>query len=76
LPVSIKSFKKRAGGVAQGIGPEFKPHYHKKKEKKKVIGIKFVDSYRMDNNYILSKIPSIEVFKFNLVYTFLITRDT
>jgi hypothetical protein len=27
--------KKRAGGVAQGIIPEFKPSYHKKKKKKK-----------------------------------------
>jgi hypothetical protein len=26
-----KPFTKRAGGVAQGVGPEFKPHYHKKK---------------------------------------------
>jgi hypothetical protein len=26
--------KKRAGGVAQGIGPEFKPQYQKKKGKK------------------------------------------
>jgi hypothetical protein len=25
---------KRAGGVAQGVGPEFKPQYHKKKKKK------------------------------------------
>jgi hypothetical protein len=25
--------KKRAGGVAQGEGPKFKPQYHKKKEK-------------------------------------------
>jgi hypothetical protein len=25
--------KKRAGGVAQGVGPEFKPQYHKKKKK-------------------------------------------
>jgi hypothetical protein len=29
--------KKRADGVAQGIGPEFKPLYHKKeKERKKI----------------------------------------
>jgi hypothetical protein len=29
-----KSFtKNRAGGVAQGIGPEFKPQYCKKKKK-------------------------------------------
>jgi hypothetical protein len=26
--------KKRAGGVAQGVGPEFKPQYCKKKKKK------------------------------------------
>jgi hypothetical protein len=24
----------RAGGVAQGVDPEFKPQYHKKKKKK------------------------------------------
>jgi hypothetical protein len=27
--------KNRAGGVAEGEGPEFKPQYHKKKKKKK-----------------------------------------
>jgi hypothetical protein len=26
------SHKKRAGGMAQGIAPEFKPQYHKKKK--------------------------------------------
>jgi hypothetical protein len=26
--------QKRAGGVAQGVGPEFKPQYSKKKKKK------------------------------------------
>jgi hypothetical protein len=26
--------KKRAGGIAQGVGPEFKPQYQKKKKKK------------------------------------------
>jgi hypothetical protein len=26
---------KRAGGVAQGVGPEFKPQYCKKKREKK-----------------------------------------
>jgi hypothetical protein len=29
-----KPSHKRAGGVAQGVGPEFKPQYHKKKKKK------------------------------------------
>jgi hypothetical protein len=28
--------QKRAGGVAQVVGPEFKPQYHKKMEKKKL----------------------------------------
>jgi hypothetical protein len=28
------SFQKRAGGVAEGVGPEFKPQYQKKKKKK------------------------------------------
>jgi hypothetical protein len=27
--------KKRADGMAQGVGPESKPQYHKKKKKKK-----------------------------------------
>jgi hypothetical protein len=26
--------KKGAGGVAQGVGPEFQPQHHKKKEKR------------------------------------------
>jgi hypothetical protein len=29
--------KNRAGGVAQGVGPEFKPEYCQKKKKKKVL---------------------------------------
>jgi hypothetical protein len=33
-PISKKHItKKRVGGVAQGIGPEFKPQYQQKKEK-------------------------------------------
>jgi hypothetical protein len=27
--------QKRAGGVAQGVGPEFKPQYRKKKKEKR-----------------------------------------
>jgi hypothetical protein len=34
-PISKKTFTKRAGGMASGIGPEFKPQYRKKKKKKK-----------------------------------------
>jgi hypothetical protein len=30
-PISKNSSQKRAGGVAQGVGPEFKPQYQKKK---------------------------------------------
>jgi hypothetical protein len=32
--------KKRAGGVAQGVGPEFKPQYCKKKSKQTKIQIR------------------------------------
>jgi hypothetical protein len=32
-PISKIPITKRAGGVAQGEGPEFKPQYHKKKKK-------------------------------------------
>jgi hypothetical protein len=35
-PVLKKNYhKNRAGGVAQGVGPEIKPQYCKKKKKKK-----------------------------------------
>jgi hypothetical protein len=34
-PYLEKPFTNRAGGVAQGEDPEFKPQYHKTKEKKK-----------------------------------------
>jgi hypothetical protein len=30
--------KKRAGGVTQGVGPEFKPQYHKKNKTKQKKG--------------------------------------
>jgi hypothetical protein len=33
-PISKTPSQKRAGGVAQGIGPEFKPQYHKKEKKR------------------------------------------
>jgi hypothetical protein len=31
-PISKKLSQKRAGGVGQGVGHEFKPQYHKKKK--------------------------------------------
>jgi hypothetical protein len=33
-PISKKPSIKRAGGVAQGVGPEFKPQYHTHKKKR------------------------------------------
>jgi hypothetical protein len=33
--------QKRAGGMAQGVGPEFKPQYCKKKKKDWVIWLEF-----------------------------------
>jgi hypothetical protein len=36
----IKPITKRAGGVAQGVGPEFKPQYcHAKKKTKKKVSV-------------------------------------
>jgi uncharacterized protein YdcH (DUF465 family) len=32
-PLLKKPFTKRAGGVAQAVGPEFKSQYHKKKKR-------------------------------------------
>jgi hypothetical protein len=37
-PCEINPSQKRAGGVAQGAGPEFKSQYHKKKKRKKKLG--------------------------------------
>jgi hypothetical protein len=36
-PILKKPSQKRAGGVAQGVSPEFKPLYCKKKKEKKRI---------------------------------------
>jgi hypothetical protein len=33
-PYLVKPFTKRAGGVAQGVGPEFKPQYDQKRNLK------------------------------------------
>jgi hypothetical protein len=33
-PISKIPKTKKAGGMAQGVNPEFKPQYHKKKKKK------------------------------------------
>jgi hypothetical protein len=35
IPISKNPSQKRAGGVAQGVGPEFKPSTTKKKKRKK-----------------------------------------
>jgi hypothetical protein len=35
LYLEKKKSQKRAGGVDQGEGPEFKPQYHKKKKQKR-----------------------------------------
>jgi hypothetical protein len=38
-PAQAKKKKKRAGRVAQVVGPEFKPQYHQKKKKKESVGL-------------------------------------
>jgi hypothetical protein len=35
-PILKKNIKKRAGGVAQGMGPEFKSQYKKQTNKKEI----------------------------------------
>jgi hypothetical protein len=35
LSLKTPSHTKKAGGMAQGVGPEFKPQYHTKKQKTK-----------------------------------------
>jgi hypothetical protein len=42
-PISKNPSQKRAGGMAQGVGPEFKPQYHKRK-KGNAIKITFRDN--------------------------------
>jgi hypothetical protein len=39
-PISKNPSQKKAGGVAQGLGPEFKAQTQKKKKKKKAQGSK------------------------------------
>jgi hypothetical protein len=34
--------QKRAGGVAQGLGPEFNPQYYKKNKKKKLFSLTYL----------------------------------
>jgi hypothetical protein len=36
-PSQKTSHRKRAGGVAQGVGPEFKPQYCKKRKKTRLL---------------------------------------
>jgi hypothetical protein len=35
-PISKNSSQKRADGVAQGVGPEFKPQHQNKKKRKRI----------------------------------------
>jgi hypothetical protein len=35
-PILKKPYTKRAGGVAQGESPEFKPQYHKQNKKRSI----------------------------------------
>jgi hypothetical protein len=37
-PILKNPSQKRAGGRAQGVGPEFKPQYHKRKKEQNSIG--------------------------------------
>jgi hypothetical protein len=54
--LSWKTFTKTAGGVAQGVGPEFKPQYRKKK--------KFMQIVEVGENCIISQHIKLEQVKF------------
>jgi hypothetical protein len=58
-PISIKPTQKRAGGVAQGVDPEFKPQYHKKKKKEKETALQAVNSKNADTHTISILDPQI-----------------
>jgi hypothetical protein len=54
-PISKKPNTKRAGGMAQGVGPEFKPQYCKKKKttystQKKADGVAQVTEYLLSKH--------------------------
>jgi hypothetical protein len=68
-PILKTHHKNRAGGVAQGEGPEFKPQYHtkKKKKEKKIsrVVIKEHTTFRLiEENSILG---SFRLFYFRLI---------
>jgi hypothetical protein len=46
-----KPITKKAAGVAQGVGPEFKPQYYKKKKKKKKIRCKHLVDFFLYKSY-------------------------
>jgi hypothetical protein len=45
-PYLKKPITKRSGRLAQGIGPEFKPQYHKRKKEKETMGVKSMNVFR------------------------------
>jgi hypothetical protein len=51
--------KKRAGGVAQGIGPEFKPQYHKKKKPKNLEAVTYFCLYKKNTAAGLQRLTPI-----------------
>jgi hypothetical protein len=53
-PISKTSNTKRAGGVAQGVGPEFKPRYHRKKKGMASLR-KIFAKYTSDSLYLVYK---------------------
>jgi hypothetical protein len=50
-PISKKPITKRSGGMAQGIGPEFKSQYHRTKKKQpRLMSIALKDCTRNPSN--------------------------
>jgi hypothetical protein len=57
--IKKKTSRKRVGGVPQGVGPEFKPQYHKKKKKKAM--------FWSQSNNTAQALPILSVFSKEIV---------
>jgi hypothetical protein len=50
-PIWKKPITKMAGGVAQGVGPEFKPQYYQKNPKQNKTKLTHITSTKTGNTY-------------------------
>jgi hypothetical protein len=63
-PISKKPITKIAGGVGQGIGPEFKPQHHKKEKKAALILVKLFSTFQRFFTVICTLLKALHPFLF------------